>query len=53
MKVFRFRNIDDGSVMVVEANNFEEALKKVEADYSDPIHAWQDWASMDNDNDED
>ena len=47
MPRWRFRNIDTGKVITIKAKDSEAAWKKIEEDYSDPLHAWQDWASMD------
>ena len=46
---WRFRNIDDGRVVSVEAPTLKEAWKALESDYSDPIHAVQEWAAMEAD----
>ncbi len=44
---WRFRNIDTGKIIKIRAEDLQGAWKKIEKDYSDPPHAWQDWASMD------
>jgi hypothetical protein len=44
---WRFRNIDTGKVITIKAKDIGAAWKKMAEDYSDPLHAWQDWASMD------
>ncbi|MDG7023003.1 MAG: hypothetical protein JRN45_00620 [Nitrososphaerota archaeon] len=41
-----FRSIDDGSVRNIDAPTLGDAWKALESEYSDPIHAAQDWAAM-------
>jgi hypothetical protein len=43
---WQFREINTGKV-ITKAKDIEAAWKKIEEDYSDLLHAWQDWASMD------
>ncbi|MDV3293462.1 MAG: hypothetical protein LYZ70_04250 [Nitrososphaerales archaeon] len=44
---WNFRNISDGSVKNVDAPFLEDAWKVLESEYSDPIHATEDWAAID------
>ena len=47
LTTFKFREIQTGRLRKVKAKDLEAAFREVEKDYSDPLHAWQDWASMD------
>jgi hypothetical protein len=44
---WNFRNIMDGRVINVDAPFLEDAWKMLESEYSDPIHATEEWAAMD------
>lgn len=44
---WNFRNISDGRVKNVDAPFLEDAWKVLESEYSDPIHATEDWAAID------
>lgn len=44
---WRFRNLDSGNVKTIRARDLETAWKELEQDYSDPLHAWQEWAAID------
>ncbi len=44
---WNFRNISDGSVKNVDAPFLADAWKVLESEYSDPIHATEDWAAID------
>ena len=39
-----FVNTDDGRVKRIKAPDIETAWKELEREYSDPLHAWQEWA---------
>ncbi|MGH2638889.1 MAG: hypothetical protein ACRDF4_06365 [Rhabdochlamydiaceae bacterium] len=43
MGKFVFRDLQDGSLRQIDAPSCEEAWEQIIVEYSDPIHAYEDW----------
>ena len=47
VELWQFKNVETGEIISVKAPTQELAWKELEKDYSDPLHAWQEWAPID------